>query len=68
MGRILILSLLQQHQGCPWQANLHPGTKLLRSPRARIRPHEHHAGDDAVLFRVTDAPLLDALGFLRSTW
>ena len=35
--------------------------------RARIRPHEHHAGDDAVLFRVTDAPLLDALGFLRST-
>jgi len=31
------------------------------------RPHEHHAGDDAVLFRVTDAPLLDALGFLRST-
>jgi len=41
--------------------------KLLRSPRARIRPHEHHAGDDAVLFRVTDAPLLDALGFLRST-
>ena len=41
--------------------------KLLRSPRARIPPHEHHAGDDAVLFRVTDVPLLDALGFLRST-
>jgi gentisate 1,2-dioxygenase len=30
------------------------------------RPHEHHAADDAVLFRVTDAPLLEALGFLRS--
>lgn len=30
------------------------------------RPHEHHAAEDAVLFRVTDAPLLDALGFLRS--
>lgn len=30
------------------------------------RPHEHHAAEDTVLFRVTDAPLLDALGFLRS--
>jgi gentisate 1,2-dioxygenase len=30
------------------------------------RPHEHHAAADAVLFRVTDAPMLDALGFLRS--
>ena len=30
------------------------------------RAHEHHAAEDAVLFRVTDAPLLDALGFLRS--
>lgn len=31
------------------------------------RLHEHHADEDAVLFRVTDAPMLDALGFLRST-
>jgi gentisate 1,2-dioxygenase len=30
------------------------------------RPHEHHTSADAVLFRVTDAPLLEALGFLRS--
>lgn len=30
------------------------------------RPHEHHAAEDAVLFRVTDAPALEALGFLRS--
>ena len=30
------------------------------------RPHEHHADEDAVLFRVTDAPVLEALGFLRS--
>jgi gentisate 1,2-dioxygenase len=30
------------------------------------RPHEHHAGDDVVLFRVTDAPALEALGFLRT--
>jgi len=57
-----MLSLLQQHQGCPWQANLHPGTKLLRSPRARIRPHEHHAGDDAVLFGITHASLLHPPG------
>lgn len=30
------------------------------------RPHEHHAAEDTVLFRVTDAPVLDALGLLRS--
>jgi len=29
------------------------------------RPHEHHAAEDTVLFRVTDGPLLAALGFLR---
>lgn len=29
------------------------------------RPHEHHAAEDSVLFRVTDEPLLAALGFRR---
>lgn len=29
------------------------------------RPHTHHPETDAVLFRVTDEPTLEALGFLR---
>ena len=29
------------------------------------RPHHHVAGSDAVLFRVTDAPVMEALGLLR---
>lgn len=29
------------------------------------RPHHHQADDDAILFRVTDAPAMQRLGFLR---
>jgi gentisate 1,2-dioxygenase len=29
------------------------------------RPHSHQAGEDALLLRVTDEPVMQRLGFLR---
>jgi len=57
---------LREGEAAPDSGTLYPMAFLVeKEAGAVVRPHFHQASDDAILLRVTDAPVMQRLGFHR---